>query len=110
MSTWRRYHYAGTALDGQSPDARRKEFQRGRRHYRQPTYRPPHDPNEMSCDYILGYGIHSGRRLIWADSVGRDVVYANSVLQRRIGSVLKRPVGRPPHEVRRYHASFGYQA
>ena len=34
----------------------------------------------------------------------------NSVLQERIGWLLKRPVGRPPHEVRRYHASFSYQA
>jgi hypothetical protein len=33
---------------------------------------------------------------------------ANSVLQRRIGYLLKRPVGRP-HEVRRYHASFTYR-
>jgi Transposase DDE domain group 1 len=35
---------------------------------------------------------------------------ANSVLQERIGWLLKRPVGRPPHEVRRYYASFRYQA
>jgi DDE family transposase len=35
---------------------------------------------------------------------------ANSVLQRRIGYLLKRPVGRPSHEVRRYYASFSYQA
>jgi hypothetical protein len=35
---------------------------------------------------------------------------ANSVLQRSIGWLLPRPVGRPPHEVRRYHASFTYQA
>jgi hypothetical protein len=35
---------------------------------------------------------------------------ANRVLQGRIGYLLKRPVGRPPHEVRRYFASFGYQA
>ena len=35
---------------------------------------------------------------------------ANDVLQRRIGCLLKRPVGRPPHEVRRYYASFTYQA
>ena len=35
---------------------------------------------------------------------------ANSVLQDRIGWLLKRPVGRPPHEVRRYYASFRYQA
>jgi hypothetical protein len=35
---------------------------------------------------------------------------ANSVLQSRIGHLLKRPVGRPPHEVRRYFASFTYRA
>src|SRR4051794_18575607 len=31
-------------------------------------------------------------------------------LQRRIAHLLKRPVGRPPHEVRRFYASFRYQA
>jgi hypothetical protein len=35
---------------------------------------------------------------------------ANDVLQRRIGYLLKRPVGRPPDEVRRYYASFTYRA
>jgi hypothetical protein len=35
---------------------------------------------------------------------------ANNVLQERIGYLLKRPVGRPPIEVRRYHASFSYRA
>jgi hypothetical protein len=35
---------------------------------------------------------------------------ANAVLQRKIAHLLKRPVGRPPHEVRRYYASFRYQA
>ncbi len=35
---------------------------------------------------------------------------ANRVLQESITYLLKRPVGRPPHEVRRYHASFSYQA
>jgi hypothetical protein len=35
---------------------------------------------------------------------------ANYVLQDKIGRLLKRPVGRPPHEVRRYYASFRYQA
>ena len=35
---------------------------------------------------------------------------ANSVLQESIAWLLKRPVGRPPHDVRRYHASFSYQA
>jgi hypothetical protein len=34
----------------------------------------------------------------------------NAVLQRRIAHLLKRPVGRPPHEVRRFYASFRYQA
>ena len=34
----------------------------------------------------------------------------NHVLQGEIGHLLKRPVGRPPHEVRRYYASFSYQA
>ena len=34
----------------------------------------------------------------------------NRVLQEKIGYLLKRPVGRPPHEVRRYYASFSYQA
>jgi Transposase DDE domain group 1 len=35
---------------------------------------------------------------------------ANYVLQDKIGHLLKRPIGRPPHEVRRYYASFRYQA
>jgi len=35
---------------------------------------------------------------------------ANAVLQESIAWLLKRPVGRPPHEVRRYYASFSYQA
>src|ERR687884_509186 len=35
---------------------------------------------------------------------------ANAVLQRSISHLLKRPVGRPPHEVRRFYASFRYQA
>ncbi len=35
---------------------------------------------------------------------------ANAVLQQSITWLLKLPVGRPPHEVRRYHASFSYRA
>jgi Transposase DDE domain group 1 len=35
---------------------------------------------------------------------------ANAVLQRSISHLLKRPVGRPPHEVRRFYTSFRYQA
>jgi hypothetical protein len=35
---------------------------------------------------------------------------ANRVLQDKIGYLLKCPVGQPPHKVRRYFASFSYQA
>ena len=35
---------------------------------------------------------------------------ANRILQDRIGYLLKRPVGRPPMQVRRYYANFSYQA
>jgi Transposase DDE domain group 1 len=35
---------------------------------------------------------------------------ANRVLQERIGHLLRRPVGRPPHCVRRFYESFLYQA
>ena len=34
---------------------------------------------------------------------------ANQVLQNRVGYLLKRPVGRPPNEVRRYYANFTYR-
>ena len=33
---------------------------------------------------------------------------ANRILQDRIGYLLKRPVGRPSNEVRRFHANFTY--
>jgi len=46
-----------------------------------------------------------------AERIGYTIrLPSNSVLQGRIGYLLKRPVGRPPHEVRRYYASFGYRA
>ena len=35
---------------------------------------------------------------------------ANNVLQERIAHLLKRPVGRPPIEARRYYANFSYRA
>ena len=34
----------------------------------------------------------------------------NPILQEPIGHLLTRPVGRPPNHVRRYYASFSYQA
>jgi Transposase DDE domain group 1 len=46
-----------------------------------------------------------------AEGIGYTIrLPANSVLQSRIGDLLKRPVGRPPQEVRRHFASFSYQA
>ena len=35
---------------------------------------------------------------------------ANKVLQGSVAHLLTRPVGRPPNHVRRFHASFNYQA
>ena len=40
----------------------------------------------------------------------RSACQPTSVLQERIGYLLTRPVGRPPNEVRRFHANFTYQA
>ncbi len=46
-----------------------------------------------------------------AEGIGYAIrLPANRVLQERIGYLLKRPVGRPPNDVRRYYASFSYQA
>jgi hypothetical protein len=48
---------------------------------------------------------------IEAEDIGYTIrLPANSILQDRIGYLLKRPIGRPPHELRRYFASFSYQA
>ena len=46
-----------------------------------------------------------------AEGIGYTIrLPTNRVLQGRIEYLLKRPVGRPPHEVRRFFASFSYQA
>ena len=46
-----------------------------------------------------------------AEGIGYAIrLPANRVLQDRIGYLLKRPIGRAPHEVRRYYASLSYQA
>ena len=50
-------------------------------------------------------------QLLETEGIGYTIrLPANRILQDRIGHLLKRPVGRPPHEVRRYYASFTYQA
>src|SRR5438132_2500309 len=43
-------------------------------------------------------------------SVMRSGFRPTGVLQDKIGHLLKRPVGRPPQEVRRYYSSFSYRA
>jgi hypothetical protein len=46
-----------------------------------------------------------------AEGVGYAIrLPASRVLQDEIGYLLKRLVGRPPHQVQRYYASFSYQA
>ncbi len=46
-----------------------------------------------------------------AESYGYAIrLKANAVLQGRISHLLKRPAGRPPRYVQRFHASFLYQA
>jgi Transposase DDE domain group 1 len=46
-----------------------------------------------------------------AEGIGYAIrLPTNRVLQDRIGYLLKRPVGRPPHDVRRYYASFSHRA
>jgi hypothetical protein len=50
-------------------------------------------------DYLESQGIDYAIRLP-----------ANQILQNRIAPLLKRPVGRPPHSVRRLYSSFRYQA
>jgi hypothetical protein len=46
-----------------------------------------------------------------AEGIGYSIrLPANRVLQDKIGYLLKLPVGRRPHEVRRCFASFGYRA
>src|SRR4051794_2482357 len=50
-------------------------------------------------------------KLLEAEDYGYVIrLPANAVLQRKIAHLLTRPVGRPPHEVRRFYASFRYQA
>jgi hypothetical protein len=51
------------------------------------------------------------REFLEAEGYGYAIrLPTNSVLQGKIGHLLKRPVGRPPQEVRRFFASFSYRA
>src|SRR5262249_44268112 len=59
--------------------------------------RPSPCPRSTSFSKRSGSSMRSGCR-------------PTKVLQGRIGYLLKRPIGRPPNEVRRFHANFSYQA
>ncbi len=55
--------------------------------------------------------LRSGYEFLEAEGYGYAIrLPTNPVLQGKIGYLLSRPVGRPPLEVRRYYASFTYQA
>jgi hypothetical protein len=55
--------------------------------------------NPGGCGFLEAEGYKYAIRLL-----------ANQVLQDCIGDLLKRPMGRPPDEVRRFHANFSYRA
>ena len=64
--------------------------------------------------YFRGYAAFANPEIyefLEAEGAGYTIrLPANKVLQNRIAYLLKRPAGRPPHEVRRYFASFSYEA
>jgi hypothetical protein len=70
--------------------------------------------DSVKCLYFRGDAAFANPEiyeLLEAEGAGYAIrLPANRVLQDKIAYLLKRPVGRPPHEVRRYYASFSYQA
>ena len=64
--------------------------------------------------YFRGYAAFANPEIyefLEAEGIGYTIrLPANRVLQDRIGYSRKRPVGRPPHKVRRFFSSFGYRA
>jgi hypothetical protein len=68
----------------------------------------------VKCLYFRGDAAFANPEIydfLEAEGMGYAIrLPANSILQSKIGYLLKRPVGRPPHELRRYFASFSYQA
>ena len=74
-----------------------------------------------TCTALTAWTTLPGQGLTHLFSSGRGLCNARGlrvlgsradqvVLQSRIGYLLTRPVGRPPHHVRRFHANFSYQA
>ena len=69
----------------------------------------PNTPSNLLAE-VAAFANPEMYKFLEAGHIGYAIrLPANSVLQRRIGYLLKRPVGRPPHEVRHY-ASFTYRA
>jgi len=68
---------------------------------------PRKEPPPVAAAPIGKYPV--GKYPVGKNPVGK-YPQANRVLQDRIGYLLRRPVGRPPNEVRRFHANFIYRA
>ncbi len=70
--------------------------------------------SKMKCRYFRGDAAYANPAIYeFLDAEGYKYTIrlpANSVLQERTGWLRKRPIGRPPNEVRRYYTSFSYQA
>jgi len=69
---------------------------------------------KVSCIYFradAGFAMPEVYQFLEAERIKYAIrLPANQVLQSRIGYLLTRPVGRPPHHMRRFHANFSYQA
>jgi hypothetical protein len=65
-------------------------------------------PRQSVFGRLAGYEDVNDAERLWHGYAIR--LPTNPVLQDKIGHLLKCPVGRPLHEVRRYYASFRYQA
>ncbi len=63
------------------------------------------DPLRVDFDRRLELEFLEGEGFLYAIRLAR-----NEVLQNSIAHLLRRPVGRPPKDARRYYASFSYQA
>jgi hypothetical protein len=85
-----------------------------------------HSADDWESVFVVRYQERSLRRYFRGDAAfalpdlyeyleAEDYKYAirlkaNKVLQESVAHLLTRPVGRPPNHVRRYYASFSYQA
>ena len=71
-----------------------------------PVGRPPDHVRRFHASFSYQAGSWNKKRRV----VAVIRLKANAILQRNIAHLLTRPVGRPPDHVRRFHASFSYQA